>query len=80
MNEYLNVIQDLISSDLRINRALIVEEAEFTADLNLDSLDIMDIIMQVESKFNIVIAEHDVSDILSVGKLVEVIALKVSEK
>lgn len=46
------------------------------ADLNLDSLAIMDMVVALEKKFSIFIAEHEIRDLKDIGGLVEFVERK----
>lgn len=48
-------------------------EQKFDNDLGLDSLDVIDIAMSIESEINIAIPDHDLEDILTVQHLIDLV-------
>lgn len=69
-------IQDILFVELDIDRSCVIESAELIADLNLDSLAIMDMVVALEKKFSIFIAEHEIRDLKDIGGLVEFVERK----
>ncbi len=55
------------------NKIEITADTELSADLNIDSVAAMDLIMNIEDKFEIDIPLNLVSDLHSVGDLTEVV-------
>ena len=54
-----------------VPRASITPETRFLADLHMNSLDIMDMVGQMEDEFDVEIATEDLNDIFTVQDLVE---------
>ena len=77
LDEYLQNIVDIISVELKIDKNKIDESSEFVSDLQLDSLDMMDMIMVIEKHFKIMIPEHEIGELVTVKDLVEYIKKKV---
>jgi len=50
------------------------------ADLEADSLDIVQILVAVEEEYNIEIMDDDLQEITDMGKFVDYIKLKIAEK
>jgi acyl carrier protein len=57
----------------KIRPARIQRQSRFVKDLGLDSLDIVELVMEAEEKFNISIADSDAEKLETVGQLVEYI-------
>lgn len=79
MDEYSQIVQEIIAVELKIDKDQIHENAEFVSDLQLDSLDVMDMIIVVEKRFKINIAEHEIGELETVKDLVDFIKKKVAE-
>lgn len=58
---------EAIADVLEIDKENITEESKFDDDLGADSLDVMEIIMNLEEKFNIQIPVEAASNIKTVG-------------
>ena len=74
-------VKDIIVDKLGVPAAEITENASFHNDLGADSLDIVDLIMEFEKKFDISIPEEDAGDkIATVGDAIKYIEDKVNAK
>jgi len=68
------VVQDILIKQLDITRAHITPEARIMGDLGADSLDIMEITMTLEERFNFTIPDDETERIETVGELYESVA------
>ena len=66
-------ISDLIADKLGVDPAKITEDAKFVEDLGADSLDTVELIMQLEDEFNLEIPDEDAEKLLTVGAVIEYI-------
>jgi len=74
-------VKDIIVEKLGVDPAEVTETASFQNDLGADSLDIVDLIMEFEKKFEISIPDEDAGDkIATVGDAVKYIEDKVNSK
>ncbi len=60
-------LKEIISGVLNIEKDSIVEETKFIDDLGADSLDIFQIILEIEDAFNISIDDSAAEKIVTVG-------------
>ncbi|GEQ66342.1 hypothetical protein JCM33374_g5 [Metschnikowia sp. JCM 33374] len=51
----------------------ITETSSFSQDLGLDSLDVVEVVMEVEHEFNIQIPDHEADTLKSVGQTIDYI-------
>lgn len=51
----------------------ITEASSFQSDLGLDSLDVVEVVMEVEHEFNIQIPDHEADSLKTVGQTVDYI-------
>ena len=58
-----------IFTNMGISRTALTDEANFSRDLGLDSLDITDLLLQVETHFGIRIPDEDWWKLQTVGQL-----------
>ena len=64
------VIKSIIESKLGISPEDYTDESNFRDDLGCDSLDMVDLIMEIEREFNISIPDNDIEKILTVEGLI----------
>jgi len=69
--ETFNKIANLIAENRGVDVASIKNETTFDVDLKIDSLDMMDMLMQISEEFNIATDEIKPGEIKSVGDLVK---------
>ena len=64
-------IRECIASQLGLDEEEIKMESSFINDLGADSLDIVELIMALEEKYDIEIPDEEVEKIVTVGDIVE---------
>jgi len=67
MSEIANKVKQIVAEKLGVNEAEVVETANFINDLGADSLDLTELIMELEKQFNITIPDTDSEKIMTVG-------------
>lgn len=72
-------VRDIVSDQLGIDSDEITMEASFIDDLGADSLDIVELIMALESEFDMEIPDEDAEKIGTVGDVVEYIKAHTEE-
>ncbi len=71
-------IKSITAEQLGVDGSTLTMETSFQEDLNADSLDLFQIIMELEDEFNIQIEETD--DIVTIGDAVKFIKEKTGEE
>lgn len=81
MSEIESKVVEIIVDKLGVDAAEVKPEASFTNDLGADSLDTVELIMELEKEFNITIPDAETEKIQTVGDAVSFIeAAKAAEK
>ncbi len=70
-------VKELLCDNLGIDENDITMDASLIDDLNIDSLDVVELIMAVEEEFGIEIPEGDVEKVSTVGGMVDYISSKI---
>ncbi len=76
MSETLDKVKEIVMDKLGVEESKITEGAHFMDDLGADSLDTVELIMQLEEEFAIEIPDEDAEKITTVGAAVEYIDKK----
>jgi len=64
-------IKEIIMDKLGVEESKITMEASFINDLGADSLDQVELIMQLEEEFDIEISDEEAESLVTVGKVYE---------
>ncbi len=70
----------LIAEKAGVNIQAVTNEASFVEDLNLDSLDLVELVIAIEEEFEIAIPDSDAEKITTVGEAVEYVQVKLFNK
>jgi acyl carrier protein len=62
-----DLVSEIIVEQLGVSKEEIVPEASFIDDLGADSLDIVELVMAIEEKFDIEIPDDDAEKIQTIG-------------
>lgn len=80
MKDFKERFDKLLIDKLSVSKEDIKPEAKFTEDLGADSLDMVELIMEFESEFNLTIPDEDTETIHTVGDAEGYLIQKISEK
>ena len=67
-------VKEALSEKLGVDENEITEEASFEEDLDADSLDQVELIMELEDQFGIKIPDEDAKKLQTVGQAVDYVA------
>ena len=74
-----DAVSAIISDKLGVSESEITEKANFVSDLGADSLDVVELVMEIEKKFDIQIPDQDAETFKTVGDAVDYIAGKLNK-
>ncbi|WP_185858815.1 acyl carrier protein [Blattabacterium cuenoti] len=80
MSDIASRVNALIVEKLSVDEKDIIPSASFTNDLEADSLDIVELIMEFEKEFNISISDEKAEKITTVGEAIQAIEDLLIEK
>ena len=76
-NEVFEQLRDATVTVLGVDRDAVTEGARFFADLDADSLDLVELVMGLEERFDISVPEEDLEGVTTVGQAVDLVLSKV---
>jgi len=69
--EVLKLVRDHLAEELELDAAAIAETSRFKDDLDADSLDLYELVMELEDTYGISVSEEQASRIATVGDAVD---------
>jgi acyl carrier protein len=69
-DEVLTLVRDHLAEELEVDAAEIGEETRFKEDLDADSLDLYELVMELEDRYGIAVSEEQAARIKTVGDAV----------
>jgi acyl carrier protein len=79
-DEALTALREVAVEVLSVEPDVVNEDARFKEDLDADSLDLVELVMGLEERFDISVPEEDLEGVTTVGKAVDLVLAKVAAK
>ena len=76
MDDIETKVIEIVSEQMGVDKGEITRETHFINDLNADSLDTVELVMEFEDEFEISIPDEDAEKIQSVGNAIDYITSK----
>ena len=69
-DEVLTLVREHLAEELEVDVGRISEQTRFKEDLDADSLDLYELVMELEDRYGVAVSEEQASRIVSVGDAV----------
>jgi acyl carrier protein len=79
-DEVLSALREVAVEVLSVEPDSVVEDARFKEDLDADSLDLVELVMGLEERFDISVPEEDLENVGTVGQAVDLVLAKLAAK
>lgn len=66
-------VKAIVVEQLNVEESIVKEDSKFTEDLNADSLDVVELVMAIEEKFDVEIPDSEAEKIKTVKDVVDYI-------
>ena len=76
-DDALSTIREVATEVLGVQPDQVTEQARFTEDLDADSLDLVELVMGFEERFDIEVPEDELVGVTTVGAAVDLVLAKV---
>ncbi len=73
-------ITQLLAEQLNIDPKTITRESRIVEDLHTDSLDMVEMLIALEDKYDITVPDDEAKNLDTIGKLVDYVESKIAEK
>ncbi len=77
-SEVLDKLRELAEETLELEPGKVTEDARFAEDLDTDSLDLVELVMEIENAFDIEIPEEELDGIETIGQTLDLIQEKLT--
>jgi acyl carrier protein len=76
-DEVMKLVRDHLSTELEVPPERIQPETRFREDLDADSLDLYELVMELEDRYGIRVSEEEAAQIETVGDAVDFVTARV---
>jgi acyl carrier protein len=75
-DEVMDLVRNHLVTELELKPELVTETARFKEDFDADSLDLYELVMELEDRYGITVSEQEAGQISTVGDAVDFVMAK----
>jgi acyl carrier protein len=75
--EVMKLVRDHLATELEVDPAKIEAGTRFREDLDADSLDLYELVMELEDRYGLRVSEEEAAELATVGDAVEFVVARV---
>ncbi len=75
-DEVMNLVREHLVAELELNSEQITDQSRFKEDFDADSLDLYELVMELEDRYGISVSEQEAGQIKTVGDAVDFVLAK----
>ena len=80
LEELKSMMGEYMDEASKLKLPFITDDTDFINDINMDSIDMVDVVIRVENKYGIEIKNETIAKLNTVGKCLDVIQARLAEK
>jgi len=80
LEELKTLMGEYMHDEDKVKLSNITDDTDFVSDLNMDSIDMVDVVIKAENKYGIEIKNETISKLNTVGKCLDVMQERLAEK
>ncbi|MFM8527920.1 MAG: acyl carrier protein [bacterium] len=77
-DQVMGVVKDHLAAELEVDIDRIDSDTRFKEDLDADSLDLYELVMEMEDRYGVKVSEEEAAELVSVGDVVEFVCARAS--
>ena len=80
MSDYAHKVKEIIIEKLGVDAEKVTDDASFVEDLGADSLDTVELVMDLEEEFDLEIPDEEAEELTTVGAAIKYLEEKLKNK
>jgi acyl carrier protein len=77
-DEVMTKVREHLAAELEVDPGRVADETRFREDLDADSLDLYELVMELEDTYGIRVSEEDAAEIETVGQAVDFVVARLT--
>jgi acyl carrier protein len=79
-DDVIEAMKDVLAAELGVEKDKVSADARFKEDLDADSLDLVEVVLALEEKFDVQIPDDEIAGVKTVGEAADLVLAKQAAK